>query len=71
MEKIPESNGIIDDDTKMQSTIQIATTVFIVNKRIVTPITLQICPNKGSSNVSIALAHCNIFSTIKFKDSTL
>ena len=50
---------------------KITTTFFIVNKRIVTPVTLQICPNKGSFNVSVAVAHCKIFSAIKFKDSTL
>ena len=55
----------------MQRTIQIATAAVIVNKRITTPVTLQIRPNKGSSNVNVAVAHRNIFSAMKLKDPTL
>ena len=39
----------------MQETIQITTAVCIVNKRITTPVTLDIRPNKSSSNVNIVL----------------
>ena len=60
MAKIPENTDIIDDDTLMQRTIQIVTTSVIVNKRITTPVTLQIRPNKGSFNVNVALATENV-----------
>ena len=69
MAKSPENEE--NNDNTMQRTIQIATAAVIVNKRITTPVTLQIRPNKGSSNVNVAVAHRNIFSAMKLKDPTL
>ena len=69
MAKTPENTDIIDDSTPMQRTTQIATTSVIVNK--CTSVTLQIRPNKGSSNVNVVIAHSYIFSALKIKDPTL
>ena len=69
MAKTPENEE--NDDNTMQRTIKIATAVVIINKRITTPVTLQIRPNKGSSSVNVAVAHRNIFSAMKLKDPTL
>ena len=69
MAKNPENEE--NNDNAMQRTIKIATAAVIVNTRITTPVTLQILPNKGSSNVNVAVAHRNIFSAMKIKDPTL
>ena len=71
MAKTPRITNIVDDETPTQRAIQIVTAAVIVNKRITPPVTLQIIPNKGSSNVCVTLIHCNIFSVMKLKDPTL
>ena len=71
MAKSPESEKENDDDTKPDRTLQLATTSVIVNKRIATPVTLELRPTHGSSNLNVAKAHRNIFIAMKMKDPTL
>ena len=71
MAKSPESVKDNDDDTKPDRTLQLATTSVIVNKRITTPVTLELRPTHGSSNLNVAKAHRNIFIAMKMKDPTL
>ena len=54
-----------------QRTIEIATATVIVNHRITTPVTLQLRPYKGSTNLNALKAHKNIFSAMKLIDPTL
>ena len=71
MAKSPESTKDNDDDTKHDRTLQLATTSVIVNKRITTPVTLELMPTHDSSNLNVAKAHRNIFIAMKMKDLTL
>ena len=71
MAKSPESAKYNDDDTKSVRTLQLATTSVIVNKRITTPVTLELRPTYGSSNLNVAKVHRNIFIAMKMKDPTL
>ena len=59
------------NNTMTQRTIEIATAAVIVNYRITTPVTLQLRPSKGSTNLSVLKAHENIFSAMKLIDPTL
>ena len=45
--------------TKAQRTIDIATAVVRINKRFTTPVTLEIRPSNGASNLNVAQAHRN------------
>ena len=63
---LPESNN-----TMTQPTIEVATAAVIVNNRITTPVTLQIRPTKGSTNINVLKAHQKIFSAMKLIDPTL
>ena len=54
-----------------QRTIEVATAAVIVNNRITTPVTLQLRPFKGSTNLNVLKAHKNIFSAMKLIDPTL
>ena len=54
-----------------QRTIEIATALVNVNHRITIPVTLQLRPSKGSTNLNILKAHTNIFSPTKLIDLTL
>ena len=60
-----------DDDTKLYRTLQLATNSVIVIKRITIPVTLELRPTHGSSNLNVARAHRNIFISMKMKDPTL
>ena len=62
---LPESNN-----TMTQPTIEVATAAVIVNNRITTPVTLQIRPTKGSTNINVLKAHQKIFSAMKLIDPT-
>ena len=59
------------NNTMTQRTIEIATAVVIVNHRITTPVTLQLRPSKGSTNLNVLKAHKNIFSAMKLINPTL
>jgi len=59
------------NNTMTQRTIEIATAVVVVNHRITTPVTLQLRPSKGSTNLNVLKAHKNIFSAMKLIDPTL
>jgi len=59
------------NNTMTQRTIEIATAAVIVNNRITTPVTLQLRPSKGSTNLNVLKAHKNIFSAMKLIDPTL
>ena len=59
------------NDTMTQRTIEVATAAVIVNHRITTPVTLQLRPSKGSTNLNVLKAHKNIFSAMKLIDPTL
>ena len=50
------------NNTMTQRTIEIVTAAVIVNHRITTPVTLQLQPSKGSTNLNVLKAHKNIFS---------
>ena len=63
---LPEANN-----TKAQRTIEVAMAAVIVNNRITTPVTLQIRPTKGSTNINVLKAHQKIFSAMKLIDPTL
>ena len=49
---LPEANN-----TMTQRTIEVATAAVIVNNRITTPVTLQLRPFKGSTNLNVLKAH--------------
>ena len=53
-----------------QRTNEITTAAVIVNHRITTPVTLQLRPSKGSTNLNVLKAHKDIFSTMKLIDPT-
>ena len=57
--------------TMTQRTIEVATAAVIVNHRITTPVTLQLRPSKGSTNLNVLKGHKNIFSAMKLIDPTL
>ena len=59
------------NNTMTQQTIEIATAAVIVNNRIITPVTLQLRPIKGSTNLNVLKAHKNIFSAMKLIDYIL
>ena len=59
------------ETTNNERTLQLAIQAVIVNKRITTPVTLEIKPILGRSKLNIALAHLNIFITMKKTDLTL
>ena len=59
------------NNTMTQRTIEVATAAVIVNNRITTPVTLQLRPFKGSTNLNVLKAHKNIFSAMKLIDPTL
>ena len=63
---LPEVNN-----TTTQRTIEVATVAVIVNNRRTTPITLQLGPSRGSTNLNVLKAHQNIFSAMKLIDPTL
>ena len=51
MVKSPENTKVNDDDTKLDRTLQLATTSVIVNKRITTPVTIELRPTYGSLHI--------------------
>ena len=55
------NNTESDVQTKAQRTIDIATAVVRINKRFTTPVTLEIRPSNGASNLNVDQAHRNIF----------
>ena len=57
--------------TLIDRTLQLATLVVIINKRITTPVTLELKPVKGKSTVNVALSHLNIFIAMRKTDLTL
>lgn len=63
------NNNIQEGNT--QRTIQVVTPAVIANKRITTPVTLEVRPNKGSYNLNNDQAHRNIYSTMKRNDTAL
>ena len=69
MAKTPQNDDT--DTTIIERTLQLATQAVIVNKRITTPVTLELKPILGKSNINIALAHLNIFISMKKTDPTL
>ena len=54
-----------------QRTIEIATAVVIVDHRITAPVTLQLRPFKGITNLNVLEAHKKIFPVMKIIDLTL
>ena len=71
MAKSSQNENVNDDDTKLDRTLQLATTSVIINKRITTPVKLEFRPTHGSSNLNVARDHRNIFIFMKMKDLTL
>ena len=67
MAKISEN----EDDNNNQKTIQNASAIVIVNKRITTLSILEIRPNQGNFNLNAAKTNRNIFSAMKLNDPTL
>ena len=67
--KIPQNEDT--DTTLIERTLQLTTLAVIINKRIITPVILELKPVKGKSNVNVALAHLNIFIAMKKTDPTL
>ena len=63
---LPEANI-----TMTQRTIEVGTSAVILNNIIIIPVTLQLRPSKGSTNLNVLKAHQNIFSAIKLIDPTL
>ena len=63
---LPEANN-----TMTQKTIEVATAAVIVNNIITTPITLQLRPSRGSTNLNVLKVHQHIFSAMKLIDPTL
>ena len=53
---LPEANN-----TKAQRTIEVAMAAVIVNNRITTPVTLQLKPTKGSTNLNVLKTHQTSF----------
>ena len=58
------------NNTMTQRTIEVATAAVIINNRITTPITLQLRPSRGSTNLNVLKAYQNIFSAMKLIDPT-
>ena len=54
-----------------QRTIEVATATVIVNIRITTPVTIQLKPSKGSTNLNVLKTYHNISSAMKIIDLTL
>ena len=71
MAKIPENDYLNEIKRKTLKRIQVTTATVIANKRFLTPITLQVIPNKGIYNIDVSQAHRNIFSAMKMNDPTL
>jgi len=63
---LPEANN-----TMTQRTSEVATAAVIVNNIITTPVTLQLRPSRGSTNLNVLKVHQNIFSAMKLIDPTL
>ena len=61
MAKISEN----EEENIIQRTIEFTSTAVIVNKRITTPITLEIKPTHGISTLNVAKYYRNIFSATK------
>ena len=57
--------------SKAQKTIDIATAVVQINKRITTKLTLETRHSNGVSNLSVAQAHRNIFMTLKLIEAAV
>ena len=79
-EEIPEIDIMVLNDpgvpaetntTITQRTIEIATAAVIVNNRLTNPVTFQLLPIKGNTNLNVLKAHKNIFSATKLIDPTL
>ena len=66
-----EKTSVNDGAAKLDRALQLTTTSVIVNKRITTPIILELRQIHGSSNLNVAKAHRNIFISMKMKDPTL
>ena len=70
-------NDSVDNTThheipsKAQITIDITTVVFRINKRITTPVTLEIRPSNGASNLDVAPTRRNIFMVLKLIEPTV
>jgi len=67
MAKIPEN----EDDDNNKITIQLASAVVIINKRIITPVIIEIRPNQRNFNQNLANTHRNIFLALKLNDPKL
>ena len=67
MAKIPEN----EEENSIQRSIELAPATVIVNKRITTPVILEIRPTYGSSIMNVAKGRRNIFSAMKLNDPTL
>ena len=65
------NNTESDVPTKTQRTIDIAIAVVRINKRFTTPVTLEIRPSNGASNLNVAQAHRNIFMALKLIEPTV
>ena len=79
-EEIPEIDIMVLNDpevpaetntTMTQRTIEIATVAVIVNNRLTNPVTFQLLPTKGNTNLNVFKAHKNSFSATEFIDPTL
>ena len=79
-EEIPEIDIMVLNDpgvpaetntTITQRTIEIATAAVIVNNRLTNPVTFQLLPIKGNTNLNVLKAHTNIFSAMKLIDLTI
>lgn len=71
MAKIPENDALMENERKTLRKIQVDTVTVIVNKRITTPVTLKVRPNKGSYNLNVSQSYLKTFSTMKINDPTL
>ena len=71
MVKKPEIDDMIGEPSITQRIIQIVSAVVIANKWIITHITLERRPNKGSSNLNMAQNNRDILPTIKLIDPPL
>ena len=69
MAKPPQNEDT--NTTIIGRTLQLATQAVIVNKRITIPVTLELKPIIGHSNINIVLAYLNIFISMKRTDPTL
>ena len=63
---LPEANNAMT-----QRTSEVATAAVIVNNIITAPVTLQLRPSRGSTNLNVLNVHQNIFSAMKLIDPTL